>query len=90
MAALPYSWQWVGLDGAPPPNTNKWHMYWDGNEQTLCGLYVEEEGPITAARFNNMMSKMDRQNTCPVCCEKFRRIVYWRIEHGESVEDLRA
>lgn len=90
MAALPYTARWVGLDGAPPPNENKWHLWWEDNDQTLCGLYIEEEGPITAMRLPSEMTTADRGNECGFCQILFRRVVYWRVENGESVEDLRG
>ena len=96
--ALPYSVQWVGIASASPPASERWHLYWKGEPSVLCGVHVEGDSDIGSVMTGkDMASSLTHTqkwaawtHQCGVCATQFRKIVYWKIEHGEYLEDMRA
>ena len=97
--ALPYTAQWVGVASASPPASEQWHLYWEGNDSVLCGIPLDGgENDIGALMTGKEMRaaclKTDSfaawNYQCDVCATQFRKVLYWKIEHGEYLEDMRT
>ena len=96
--ALPYSVQWVGIASASPPASERWHLHWGGEQNVLCGIRLGGDADIIAEMTGKEMraSQLHKQKyaawtfQCDVCATQFRKVLYWKIEHGEYLEEMRA